>query len=379
MNRRGVGALVGVVALVIVVVLVGGQGSGGGAYDPDNTGPLGLSVAVDLAEALGTRVTLIDAEDPVEGFDAILVPTADATDADMAARWEVAASSGASVVLGQPSRRIGPKAGDFAPVDPDARPGCTIAELQNLDQPRNPGQPVQVSASDQYCFGYPEGAQVVLRPVGAGRVVTMGGPELFTNATLAERINPGEDATADNLTDNGPLLAALTEMGEGSSLAVVRPFRATTPGDEEARSPFALLGPGVRGALVQLGLAALILAIASARRIGRHVDEPLPVSIAGSEHTEAVGELLRRRRDPAGTAALLRAQILSAARRQLGLDVGVDDRVVAGAVAERLGRRGDAVDALLLSAPITTEAALVRLANDLEDLRGELIHGTTVR
>ena len=378
MNGRGVGVLVGVVALVLVAVLVGGQASDGGAYDPDNTGPRGLSIAVDLAEALGTRVTVIDAADPVDGYDAILVPTARATDADMARRWEAAASAGSSVVLGQPSTRIGAPEGDYEPMELDVEPGCTISELQKLDQPRNPGSPVDASASDEYCFGYPNGAQVVLRPQGAGRIVTLGGTDLFTNATLSERIQPGEDATADNLTDNGPLLAAMTKMGRGSSLAIVRPFRAAA-GDDEGQSPFALLGPGVRGALIQLGLAALILAIARARRVGRHVDEPMPVSIAGSEHTEAVGDLLRRRRDPAGTAALLRAQILSAARRRLGMDGAADDRAVAAAVAERLGRGADTVDALLISAPVTTEAALVRLANDLEDLRGELIHGTIVR
>ena len=91
MSRRGVGMLVGVVALVLVVVIAGGQAADGDAYDPDTTGPRGLSIAVDLAEALGTRVAVIDAEDPVEGYDAILVPTARAADADMAARWEAAA------------------------------------------------------------------------------------------------------------------------------------------------------------------------------------------------------------------------------------------------------------------------------------------------
>ena len=53
-------------------------------------------------------------------------------------------------------------------------------------------------------------------------------------------------------------------------------------------------------------------------------------------------------------------------RRQLGLDATVDDRAVARAVAERLRQPADAVDAVLLSAPVTSEAALVRLANDLE-------------
>lgn len=370
--------MVAMIALVVLIVVVGGQRSDGGAYDPDNTGPGGLSTVVNLAEALGTRVTVIDASDPVEGYDAILVPTAAATDARSARRWTAAAEGGARVVLGQPSDRIGADEGGFEPLGPDAEVGCTIAELRGLDQPRQPGAPVEAGPSDEYCFGYPDGSQVVSSPVGDGRIVTLGGPEMFINSTLSERIQPGEEPTADNLTDNAPLLAAMTRMGEGSSLAIVAPFRAAT-GDAKEDSPFALLGPGSRGALVQLGLAALIFAIARARRVGRHVDESLPVSIAGSEHTEAVGELLRRRRDPTGTSALLRAQILSAARRQLGMDGATDDLAVARAIGERLGRSADSVEALLLTAPVTTETALVRLANDLEDLRGELIHGTTVR
>lgn len=39
MSRRGVGMLVGVVALVLVVVIAGGQAADGDAYDPDTTGP----------------------------------------------------------------------------------------------------------------------------------------------------------------------------------------------------------------------------------------------------------------------------------------------------------------------------------------------------
>lgn len=379
MNRRGLAVIGGVVVLVLVVVLLAGQGTDGGAYDSDNTGPRGLSIAVDLAEALGTRVTPIDAADPVDGYDAILVPTAGAANADMAARWEQAAAAGATVVLGQHTDRIGAAEGELEPFDSGVGPDCTIDELSGLDQPRNPGPPVVPGPSDEYCFGYPQGAQVVLSPVGAGRIVTLGDPELFTNATLQERIDPLEEPTADNLVDNGPLLAAMTSMGQGSSLAVVRPFRAASATNGEDVSPFALLGPGIRGALLQLGLAAAIFAVARARRVARHVDEPLPVSIAGSEHTEAVGDLLRRRRDPTGTATLLRAQIISAARRQLGMDRSAVDSAVARAVSERVGRDADAVEALLLTSPITTEAALVRLANELEDLRGELIHGTTVR
>lgn len=368
----------GVVVVVLAVVVLAGQGGDGGALDPDDAGPRGLATTVKLAEALGTDVTVIEADDPVTGYDAVLVPSAGSTQPDQARRWTLAAEDGATIVLGEPSGRIGADTGDYEPVDPLSEPGCTIDPLRALDQPRNPGEPVVPGPNDQFCFGYPTGAQVVLSPTGAGRIVTLGGTSLFENATLAERLRLGEDPTADNLADNGPMLAALTGMGEGSSLAVVRPFRAPAGDQQEGQSPFALLPAAWRGALIQLMLAALVLAVARARRVGRHVDEPLPVSVAGSEHTEAVGDLLRRRRDPRGTATLLRAQILSAARRQLGVDPTADDRTVVRAVAQRLDRPPEQVEAILLTAPITTEPALVRLANDLEDLRGELTHGTIV-
>lgn len=378
MNRRAGLIVVGVFVMVLAVVIVAGQGGDGGALDPDDTGPRGLSTTVNLAEALGTRVTVIEAGDPVAGYDAVLIPTSRATQPDQADRWQTAAEAGASIVLGQPSDEFGADEGDYEPVDPGSDTGCTIDELGSLDQPRNPGEPVMPGPGDEFCFGYPSGAQVVSSPMGAGRIVTLGGTSLFENATLAERVDPGKEPTADNLTDNGPLLAAVTEMGEGSTLAVVRPFRAPAGADNEESSPFALLSAPWRGALIQLALAALVLAIARARRVGRHVDEPLPVSVAGSEHTVAVGDLLRRRRDPAGTATLLRAQILSAARRRLGIDPTADDLAVCRAIAERLGRPPAQIHELLLSTPITTEPALVRLANDLEDLRGELTHGSSV-
>ncbi len=377
MNRRAGPAVAGVVVVALAVVVVAGRGGGGGALGPDEKGPRGLSITVDLAEQLDTRVTVIDAGDPVIGYDAVLVPSAGATQPDQARRWTAAAEAGASIVLGQPSDRIGADIGDYEPVDPSNEPGCTVDGLRSLSQPRNPGEPVVPGPSDEFCFGYPTGAQVVVSRVGQGRIVTLGGTSLFENASLSERLEPGQDPTADNLVDNGPMLAALTDMGRGSTLAIVRPFRAPT-GEGGDQSPFELLSAKWRGALIQLLLAALLLAVARARRVGRHVDEPLPVSIAGSEHTEAVGDLLRRRRDPAGTATLLRAQILSSARRQLGIDQSAADPAVSRAVAQRLQRPPEQVDALLISSPINTESALVRLANDLEDLRGELTHGTTV-
>ena len=75
MNRRAGPAVAGVVVVALAVVVVAGRGGGGGALGPDEKGPRGLSITVDLAEQLGTRVTVIDAGDPVIGYDAVLVPS----------------------------------------------------------------------------------------------------------------------------------------------------------------------------------------------------------------------------------------------------------------------------------------------------------------
>ena len=73
MNRRAGAAVAGVVVVALAVVVVAGRGGGGGALGPDEKGPRGLSITVDLAEQLGTRVTVIDAGDPVIGYDAVLL------------------------------------------------------------------------------------------------------------------------------------------------------------------------------------------------------------------------------------------------------------------------------------------------------------------
>jgi hypothetical protein len=60
------------------------------------------------------------------------------------------------------------------------------------------------------------------------------------------------------------------------------------------------------------------------------------------------------------------------------MDAHAPDDAVAAAVAGRLNRNPDEVSGLLVTDPVRSETALVTLAQDLEDLRGELIHGHTV-
>ncbi|MEZ5380399.1 MAG: hypothetical protein R2754_01245 [Microthrixaceae bacterium] len=384
MKRRSGLAVMGVLLAVVVLVVLAGQGSSGAPLDPDTTGGEGLSIAVALARQLDTEVDVIESDDPLVSYDAVFIPTAGSADGPTSRRWAEAADAGASVVLGEPSDRIGAESVFSEGLDPSAVPssGCTVPELRGLDDPTTPVgtfvDGVRPGPGDRFCFGSERGAQVVVTPTGAGQVVTLAGPWLYQNSTLSERREATEEPTPDNLYDNGAVLASVARFGPGRRVAVVRPF--WPPGADGDGPPdlISLVGATGRGIWIQLGLAALILGVAIGRRVGRPVHEPLPVSVAGSEHTEAVGNLLRRRRDPAGTAQLLRSQVLAVARRSLGMDAHAPDAAVATAVADRLNRNPDEVSGLLVSNPVRNENALVTLAQDLEDLRGELIHGHTV-
>jgi hypothetical protein len=130
----------------------------------------------------------------------------------------------------------------------------------------------------------------------------------------------------------------------------------------------------VRLGLWQLVAAFVFYAWWRGRRQGRLVQEALPVEIAGSELVSAVGNLMERQGDTARTAALLRGDITRQIAERLGLPAATPVPTLAGLVAERSGRDPDEVLAVLSSRPVESPTDLVRLVDDLESIRLELLH-----
>jgi hypothetical protein len=130
---------------------------------------------------------------------------------------------------------------------------------------------------------------------------------------------------------------------------------------------------------VQLALGVAVLAFglyawSRARRLGRPVREHVPVAVAGSELTAAVGDLLRRKGSPERAAEVVRAE----ACRELGVAAALgpapDHATLCTWVAARTGRSVDEVADTLTRSPVTSSDDLVRLIRSIDQLHEEVRH-----
>jgi len=122
------------------------------------------------------------------------------------------------------------------------------------------------------------------------------------------------------------------------------------------------------GVLALLGLAVLFLALASARRLGAPIAEPLPVVVRATETVEGRGRLYQRAKARAPALQTLRV----AARERLGhlLDLGPnpDREALVAATAAQSGWTIEAVDDALFGPDPDDDEALVRAAAQVEAL-----------
>jgi hypothetical protein len=214
-------------------------------------------------------------------------------------------------------------------------PDCSapwVAGVDEIDLPATALLAEPPGAVDA-CFGGDGAWFAVERRVGAGTVVSLAAPDLWTNQHLGRAAN---SVLAADLLARGPgvRVAWLTgTVGGGrQTLLDVVPDRV----DEL-----------LIGGLVAVG----VLALWRARRLGRPVDEEVPVVIPGSELVGATGRLLARNGQRGRAAELLRRGLASDA------DAG----------------RGGADVAATLDGPAPgDDGALLALAGEIERLRQEL-------
>lgn len=251
------------------------------------------------------------------------------------------------------------------------RPACGLAAARRAGSAELGGQvyrTVRGSAATVACYPAERGATVVaVGPVGAGRVTLVGSPDLFTN---------------DHLADAGNAALALNLLGAHPRLVWLEPVLEPATAAEGGQRGILTLLPGwVRWGGVALGLAVIVVALARARRLGPLVTEPLPVVVRSAEAVEGRARLYRaaRARDRAADA------LREASRGRLESLLGRSDAAATGAVgaadsqttlvdvvARRTGRGPDAVGMLLFGPAPADDAALVRLAADLDTLETEV-------
>lgn len=321
--------LIGVIILFAAVVIALLRGSGeGGSLDPRSYRPEGSRAVAALLERNGVRVELTDNVSSVDGAT-LFVTHPDLIDP---ARLEDLSRRAAATVLLAPSTAVGK-----AEVE-TRQPGCPLA--------------AKAGAATTGGFVY-EGEQRCYDStlVRTGTVTTIGFGAIFTNRDLDEE---------------GNAALALALLGQHDRLVWYVPSAADL---SQQKSFTDLIPDGWKFAAWQLGIAAVVIALWRARRLGRVVPEPLPVVVRAAETVEGRARLYRRSHASSHAAAVLRQATRERLAPLLGLPVGEDP---SAEIARRTSRSATQVRTLLYDQVPVDDRGLVALADELDALENEV-------
>jgi hypothetical protein len=363
----------GPVAMVVLLVLGGLllaalRGTGDGGYlDPDAYDPPGAHALRALLEDAGVEVVRLEGTDELAGrassSTTVLVADAAAMRPGQLADL-LTSAAGAELVLVGAGQDVFDTLDVGAEVRGDAdvstrRPACDLPAAVRAGEVEIGGygyggsRPASQGVSACYAFG---GAAPLLR-LQEPRVTLLGDGELLTNEALDEK---------------GHAALGLGLLGTQPTLLWVMPDPLEGATEDEGRSLWSLYDKGLRVAVLGLGLAVLVLALWRARRLGRVVVEPLPVVVRAAEAVEGRGRLYQAARARGQAAESLRAGARDRLVRRLGLPLDSGREALVETVALQSGRDPGGVDVLLYGAAPVDDAALVRLADDLDSLTLEV-------
>ncbi|MGW1378992.1 DUF4350 domain-containing protein [Streptomyces sp. NPDC002446] len=254
------------------------------------------------------------------------------------------------------------------PVGSSARPpACSLPEARRAGDALLGGLRYATAADGADRCYLSGGRPTLLRlpAAGTGRdTVLLGSADLLYNQHLAE---------------NGNASLALQLLGPHEHLVWYLPSVSDpSSAQDDQRGFFDLIPSGWRWALLQLAFAAVLAALWRARRLGPLVPEKLPVTVPAAETTEGHARLYEQANARDRASAVLR----SATRTRLAPLLGVPPahahtpETLIPAVQAHLASAPDAgtgLHALLFGPPPADDKALVRLADQLDELESSLV------
>ncbi|WP_210633863.1 DUF4350 domain-containing protein [Streptomyces sp. GESEQ-13] len=373
-RSRGVALALVLLVVAAVAIAVVRSDARHGRLDPRSADPSGSRAVAELLADRGvdTRVvtTLDEAADAAGPETTLLVAVPDLLTPRQQTRLRTATkNSGGRTVL---------VASGIASVERLA-PGVMADPANSLDSTLEPGcdlpAAVRAGSADtggiRYSSAHPEADEcyrsqrlpTLLRipaPSGDGDTVLLGAPDILLNHRLDE---------------HGNASLALQLLGSRPHLVWYLPTPAdATAGTEDEKSFFDLLPDGWLWGTLQLFVAAALAALWRARRLGPLVPEKLPVAIRASETVEGRARLYRKA-DARDRAALA---LRSATRIRLAPLVGVpgtqahSPEALLPALSARLDGDGPSLRTLLFGPPPGDDAALIRLADQLDALERQV-------
>ena len=366
------GPLLVLLALVAVGVVAGGLAATGpdAELDPDSYRPGGARALAELLRDQGVDVRRAGTLDDVRALDgAATTVLVAAPDGLAESELEALADLQASLVVVGPDdaalEALGVQAVTGPPAPVEVRqPACDLPAAQRAGTATVGGVSVEPAATSGAVGCYASAGRPTLLALPGDRTVLLGSGTLLSN---------------DQLDEQGNAALALGLLGAGDRVVFLlpQPGRTVAEGDTPPLSD--LVADGLKLGLVQLAVAAAVLALWRARRLGRVVEEPLPVVVRAAEAVEGRSRLYRAAGARDQAAEQLRAGARDRAARRLGLGLDASREAVVAAVAARTDRDPAAVDALLDGAAPGDDAALVRLADELRSLAHALTEGPSPR
>lgn len=357
-----------VLTLLIIAVVAGittylTASRPGGRMDAESTSPEGARALVTMLRDAGVDVvvagTIADVEDAAgPGTLIVLAQTFYLGDEEQLLRLDDL--PGDRLLVEPVSRTREALAPELEPGDVSAfggDPNCDLAEANRAGE-------VQLGLSDTFqaaddgisltsCY---DGAVVRYRDDADRSVTVVGTADFMANGGLLKQ---GNAALAMNLAGTQPRVIWFA------------PQRFTDETSGEARLS-ELMPDQVTWIVLQLSLVVALLAVWKGRRVGPLVAEQLPVVVRASETVEGRGRLYRSRRARDRAADALRTAVLHRLVPRLGLGADADPSTVIEAVAARAGHDPAAVGHALFGPAPTTDADLVNLAHQLDNIERQV-------
>lgn len=360
-HARGPALVVaGLVLTALVLALL--SGARGGRLDPESFTRGGARAVAELLRQAGVPVQRVETVQDVAAADrtdvTVVVPFPQAL---AAGELEALAGAAARLVLIGASQdvldvlRAPVDAGPTVEVE-RRRPACALPAAQVAGQ-ADLGGTTYVADGVQAAGCYAASGRATVLVVPAQGLVLLG---------------DGAPLTNDRLDERGNAALALGLLGDTNRVLwlVPRPGRELPPGSTPPLSE--LIPDGVKLGGLWLLVVAAALALWRGRRLGRVVEEPLPVVVRAAETAEGRSRLYRAAGARGAAAEALRAATRDRLAHRVGLPVPAERVALVPLVAQRTGHEPGAVDGLLYGDEPADDAALVRLAGDLRILEQTL-------
>jgi hypothetical protein len=185
-------------------------------------------------------------------------------------------------------------------------------------------------------------------------------------------LGTGVPLTNHDLGRGGNAALALNLLAGDSRIVWLMPGPAAGTGARSG-SVYGLVPRPVYLVIAEIAVALVLAALWRMRRFGPLVFEPLPVVVRASETAEGHGRLYRSRRARDRAATALRAAAVARITTWTGLPQTASPEAICRDLARRTGRGEGQIHAMLFGPVPGDDAALVKLATNLDALEGQVL------